>query len=196
MYQNFLTDISWQQKHLYIYIYIYICVCVFFCVCVYFCVCFNVILISAEIRIKWTLFLQFQQHSLYAHFFYFLCVTCFTQHINIYWKTRKILLEVQITKHLIVHITSIVYFNILPELRRQVNITAFQDGHQIKWIVLTYLWRKRRNALVAQHWHKFSILIYFNLITLHTAVDENSDGYYGTAVCSTVNWNVFSLVGF
>jgi hypothetical protein len=42
-----------------------VCVCVSTCLCVFF----NVILISAEILFKWIFYLQFEQHSLYAHFF-------------------------------------------------------------------------------------------------------------------------------
>jgi hypothetical protein len=45
------------------------------CVCKCVCVCFDVILISAEIPFKWTLSLKFEQQNLYAHLFYFVCVT-------------------------------------------------------------------------------------------------------------------------
>jgi len=69
---------------------IYVCVCV----------CFNVILISEYF--KWTLFLQFQHQNLYTHFLYLVCVTFLKQCVNIYCKARKILLAIQITKHLIV----------------------------------------------------------------------------------------------
>ena len=55
-------------------VFMYVCVCVF-----------NVILISAEVPFKWTLFLKFQNQNLYSHLFYFVCATCFTKHFNIYW---------------------------------------------------------------------------------------------------------------
>lgn len=79
----------------------------------YVCVCSNVILISADIPFKWTLYFQFQQQSLYVHFFYLVCVTCFTQHFIIHWNGRKCLLEVEITKHLILQTPPILFELIL-----------------------------------------------------------------------------------
>ena len=55
-------------------------------------------------------FPQSQHKNLFIlHSFYFVCLTRFTQHFNIFWTTRKILLAVQIIKHLIIQTSPFFY---------------------------------------------------------------------------------------
>ena len=76
------------------------------CVCVFQCD-FN----FGRDSFKMDNFLQSQHKNLFIlHSFYFVCLTRFTQHFNIFWTTRKILLAVQIIKHLIVQ-TSPFFFH-------------------------------------------------------------------------------------
>ena len=62
---------------------------------------------------KMDTFPQSQHKNLYAHSFYFVCPTRFTQRFNINWRIRKILLAVQIMKHLIVQSSAILFSSYL-----------------------------------------------------------------------------------